>query len=121
MSDYSQSELTGLSPKFFKTNRDNFIKNLKLKLETLPEGSFLFLKGGSNKPRYDNDDDFHYFVQESNFSEHLSMLLIIFTILFLCSIIILIRHKTNLINIHNKKERKIFDKKKENDKKQVQI
>ena len=67
MSDYSQSELTGLSPKFFKTNRDNFIKNLKLKLETLPEGSFLFLKGGSNKPRYDNDDDFHYFVQESNF------------------------------------------------------
>ena len=67
MSDYSQSELTGLSPKFFKTNRDNFIGNLKLKLETLPEGSFLFLKGGSNKPRYDNDDDFHYFIQESNF------------------------------------------------------
>ena len=62
-----------------------------------------------------------FFVQEANFSEHLSMLLIIFTILFLCSIIILIRHKTNLINIHNKKERKIFDKKKENDKKQVQI
>ena len=67
MSDYSQSELTGLPPKFFKTNRDNFIGNLKLKLETLPEGSFLFLKGGSYKPRYDNDEGFHYFMQESNF------------------------------------------------------
>ena len=67
MSDYSKSELTGLPTYFFKINRENFIKNLKSKLESLPEGSFLFLKGGEELFRYDNDDDYHYFIQESNF------------------------------------------------------
>ena len=60
-----------------------------------------------------------FFVQEAKYSEHLSLFLIIFTILFLCSLIILMRHKTNLAKIQKKEETKVFSKKKENDKKQV--
>ena len=62
------------------------------------------------------------FIQDANYSTHLPLFGIIFAILFLCSLIILFRHKSNLANIRAKKERKIFSKKKkENDEKQVQV
>ena len=49
------------------TNRQNFIKNLKERLVSLPEKSYLFLMGGKDLWRYDNDDELFYFIQESNF------------------------------------------------------
>ena len=64
---YERAELDRLSPSFFLNNRQNFIKNLKERLISFPENSFLFLMGGKYLPRYDNDEDLYYFVQESNF------------------------------------------------------
>ena len=63
---YERVELEGLPTAFFLNNRQNFIKNLKEHLVTLPEKSYLFLKGGEELPRYDNDDQLMYFIQESN-------------------------------------------------------
>ena len=65
--DYSTLVFTGLPPSFFEQNRKNYIQNLKSKLSGLEENSILFLKGGKEIFRYDNDDDIHYFMQESNF------------------------------------------------------
>ena len=65
--DYTTLEFTGLPPSFFEQNRKNYIQNLKSKLSGLEENSILFLKGGQEIFRYDNDDDIHYFMQESNF------------------------------------------------------
>ena len=67
MSSYERVELEHLPPSFFLTNRQNFIKNLKEHIVSIPENSYLFLMGGKALPRYDNDDDLHYFLQESNF------------------------------------------------------
>ena len=64
---YERVELEGLSTTFFLNNRQRFIKNLKQHLVKLPENSYLFLKGGEEIPRYDNDDPYMYFIQESNF------------------------------------------------------
>ena len=65
--DYKLYELNGLPSSFFERNRSNFLSNLKSKLTGLEEDSILFLKGGEEQFRYDNDDDMHYFMQESNF------------------------------------------------------
>jgi len=67
MSSYERVELEHLPPSFFLNNRKNFIKNLKERLVSIPEKSYLFLKGGKTLNRYDNDDDLMYFIQESNF------------------------------------------------------
>ena len=67
MSSYERVELEHLPPSFFLTNRQNFIKNLKEHIVSIPENSYLFLMGGKERPRYDNDDELHYFLQESNF------------------------------------------------------
>ena len=64
---YERVELEGLPTTFFLNNRQNFIKNLKEHLVSLPENSYLFLMGGKELPRYDNDDELMYFMQESNF------------------------------------------------------
>ena len=64
---YERVELDHLSPSFFLNNRQNFIKNLKERVISIPENSYLFLMGGKTLPRYDNDDELHYFIQESNF------------------------------------------------------
>ena len=66
MSSYERVELEHLPPSFFLTNRQNFIKNLKEHIVSIPENSYLFLMGGKERPRYDNDDELHYFLQESN-------------------------------------------------------
>ena len=67
MSSYDKIELKHLPPSFFLVNRQNLIKNLKEHLVSLPENSYLFLMGGKDLYRYDNDDELHYFIQESNF------------------------------------------------------
>ena len=67
MASYDKIELKHLPPSFFLVNRQNFIKNLKEHLVSLPENSYLFLMGGKDLYRYDNDDELHYFIQESNF------------------------------------------------------
>ena len=67
MSSYERVELKHLPPSFFLNNRKNFIKNLKERLVSIPENSFLFLMGGKDLYRYDNDDELMYFIQESNF------------------------------------------------------
>ena len=64
---YERVELEGLSTSFFLNNRQRFIKNLKEHIVSLPENSYLFLMGGKDLYRYDNDDDLFYFIQESNF------------------------------------------------------
>ena len=64
---YERVELDGLSTSFFLNNRQNFIKNLKEHLVSFPDNAYLFLKGGEELPRYDNDDPYTYFIQESNF------------------------------------------------------
>ena len=64
---YERVELDHLPPSFFLNNRQNFINNLKERLISIPENSFLFLMGGKELPRYDNDDELYYFIQESNF------------------------------------------------------
>ena len=66
-SSYDLVELEGLSPAFFLANRQNFIKNLKEHLVTLPENSYLFLMGGKEYPKYDIDESYYFFLQESNF------------------------------------------------------
>ena len=66
-SSYERVELEGLSPAFFLANRQNFIKNLKEHLVTLPENSYLFLMGGKEYPKYDIDESYYFFLQESNF------------------------------------------------------
>ena len=67
MSSYERVELKHLPPSFFLNNRKTFIKNLKERLVSIPENSFLFLMGGKDLYRYDNDDELMYFIQESNF------------------------------------------------------
>ena len=64
---YERVELEGLSTSFFLNNRQNFIQNLKEHLVSFPDNAYLFLKGGEELPRYDNDNPYTYFLQESNF------------------------------------------------------
>ncbi|MCQ2819292.1 MAG: aminopeptidase P family protein [archaeon] len=60
-------ELTGLPISFFLDNRKRYIDNLKNRVEGIKENAILFLKGGKNQVRFDNDEDYHFFLQESNF------------------------------------------------------
>ena len=60
-------EITGLDPSFFKLNRDNYLKNLKLRFSHLNENSVIVFQGGRLAPKYDNDTNYYYFDQESNF------------------------------------------------------
>ena len=63
--DYS--EITGLDPSFFQLNRENYLKNLKMRFAHLNENSVIILKGGVLASKYDNDTNYYYFDQESNF------------------------------------------------------
>ena len=60
-------EITGLDPSFFKLNRDNYLKNLKMRFSHLNENSVIVFQGGRLAPKYDNDTNYYYFDQESNF------------------------------------------------------
>lgn len=61
------TELTNLPISFFLNNRKRFIQNLKNSLEGIKEKAILFLKGGENPVRFDNDEDMHFLLQEANF------------------------------------------------------
>ena len=60
-------EIAGLDPSFFQLNRENYIKNLKIRFAHLNENSVIILQGGRLAPKYDNDTNYYYFDQESNF------------------------------------------------------
>ncbi len=66
-SNYEKAELTGLNPSFFLKNRKKYISKLKQYVSDLQQDGIIFLKGGEELFKYDNDDDYHYFIQESNF------------------------------------------------------
>ena len=61
------SEIEGLPNSFFAENRQRFIENIKLRLSPQPQSAVLFLQGGDEISRYDQDTTFTTFLQESNF------------------------------------------------------
>ena len=60
-------EIAGLDPSFFQLNRENYLKNLKIRFAHLNENSVIIFQGGRLAPKYDNDTNYYYFDQESNF------------------------------------------------------
>ena len=66
-SEEPYDEIKGLDPSFFQLNRENYIKNLKMRFPHLNENSVIILEGGRLAPKYDTDTNYYYFDQESNF------------------------------------------------------
>ena len=60
-------EIAGLDPTFFQLNRENYLKNLKMRFAHLNENSVIIFQGGRLSPKYDADTNYFYFDQESNF------------------------------------------------------
>ena len=60
-------EIKGLDPSFFELNRNNYIKNLKMRFSHLNENSVIILQSGRLPEKYDSDTTYFYFDQESNF------------------------------------------------------
>ena len=60
-------EIKGLEPSFFQLNRENYLKNLRMRFAHLNENSVIVLQGASLSPKYDTDTNYYYFDQESNF------------------------------------------------------
>ena len=60
-------EIKGLDPDFFQLNRENYLKNLKIRFSHLNTNSVIVFQGGKEHPKYDNDTTIYYFTQESNF------------------------------------------------------
>ena len=50
------------------------------------------------------------FISDSEYSQHLMLFISLFIIIFLSSLFVLYRHKSNLIRIKQGTERKIFNK-----------
>ena len=67
MSEDEYDEIKGLDPSFFQLNRENYLKNLRMRFSHLNENSVIILQGGKDAPRYDTDVNYYYFDQESNF------------------------------------------------------
>ena len=65
--DEEYDEIKGLDPSFFALNRENYIKNLKMRFPNLNTNSVVVLQGGKLAPKYDSDINYFYFDQESNF------------------------------------------------------
>ena len=66
-SEETYDEIIGLDPSFFQLNRENYLKNLKLRFPRLNENSVIIFQGGRLAPKYDSDTNYYYFDQESNF------------------------------------------------------
>ena len=60
-------EIKGLDPSFFELNRENYLKNLRMRFSHLNENSVIVLQGGRLPEKYDSDSTYFYFDQESNF------------------------------------------------------
>jgi Xaa-Pro dipeptidase len=65
--DFTNWEITGIPLAWFAQNRQNFVKNIKLRYAELEENALLILKGGDEIPRFDTDVLNYHFFQESNF------------------------------------------------------
>ena len=65
--DENYDEIKGLDPSFFELNRENYLKNLKMRFAHLNTNSVIVLQGGKYAPKYDTDCNYYYFDQESNF------------------------------------------------------
>ena len=65
--DETYDEIKGLDPSFFQLNRENYLKNLKIRFAHLNENSVIVLQGAPLTPKYDTDTNYYYFDQESNF------------------------------------------------------
>ncbi len=65
--DEIYDEIKGLDPSFFALNRENYLKNLKIRFAHLNTNSVIILQGGKLVPKYDTDTNICYFDQESNF------------------------------------------------------
>ena len=66
-SEENYNEIAGLDPSFFQLNRENYLKNLKIRFAHLNENSVIIFQGGRLSPKYDTDTNYYYFDQESNF------------------------------------------------------
>ena len=53
--DEEYDEIKGLDPSFFALNRENYIKNLKMRFPNLNTNSVVVLQGGKLAPKYDSD------------------------------------------------------------------
>ena len=60
-------EIKGLDPSFFELNRENYLKNLKMRFAHLNTNSVIIFQGGRLPQKYDSDCYYYYFDQESNF------------------------------------------------------
>ena len=60
-------EIKGLDPSFFELNRENYLKNLKMRFAHLNTNSVIIFQGGRLPEKYDADTYYYYFDQESNF------------------------------------------------------
>jgi Xaa-Pro dipeptidase len=65
--DEEYDEIKGLDPSFFELNRENYLKNLKIRFSHLNTNSVIVFQGGKDHPKYDSDTNIYYFTQESNF------------------------------------------------------
>ena len=65
--DEIYDEIKGLDPSFFALNRENYLKNLKIRFAHLNTNSVIIFQGGKLVPKYDTDTNICYFDQESNF------------------------------------------------------
>ena len=65
--DEIYDEIKGLDPSFFELNRENYLKNLKMRFAHLNTNSVIIFQGGRLTPKYDSDTNYYYFDQESNF------------------------------------------------------
>ena len=65
--DEIYDEIKGLDPSFFALNRENYLKNLKIRFAHLNTNSVIIFQGGKLAPKYDTDTYMYYFDQESNF------------------------------------------------------
>lgn len=65
--DYRYMELSGLPAEYFKKNRERYLSNLNLRVPNLNTNSVIVIKGGEEVPRYDTDNKYYHFFQESNF------------------------------------------------------
>ena len=66
-SQETYDEIAGLDPSFFQLNRENYLKNLKIRFAHLNQNSVIIFQGGRLAPKYDSDTNYYYFDQESNF------------------------------------------------------
>lgn len=68
MKDSKQSsDRKGFTPAEHEMLRKRYLKNLKMRFSEMKDNSIIVFEGGKKTPRYDTDQSYYYFEQESNF------------------------------------------------------